>query len=145
MRKIWTQLGLTPWEYEIARLAEISGNEHEAKNKVVMEWMRAGDFKPLLWMIKKEGILRGPVLSLLAEMLATGQLTIQKSKGRPQDPEAAARDQFVAATYEDCRTDPELKEVRSEDLFRSVGSISGVGEDSVRQAVSEKRKRKSRR
>ena len=145
MRKIWTQLGLTPWEYEIARLAEISGNEHEAKNKVVMEWMRAGDFKPLLWMIKKEGILRGPVLSLLAEMLATGQLTIQKSKGRPQDREAAARDQFVAATYEDCRTDPELKEVRSEDLFRSVGSISGVGEDSVRQAVTEKRKRKSRR
>ena len=99
MRKIWTQLGLTPWEYEIASLADVSGNEHEAKNKVVTEWMRAGDFKPLLWMIKKEGILRGPALSLLARMLATGQLTFKGGPGRPQDPEAAVRDQFAADTY----------------------------------------------
>src|SRR5262245_24061386 len=145
MRKIWTQLGLTPWEYEIASLAEVSGNEHEAKNKVVTEWMRAGDFKPLLWMIKKEGVLRGPVLGLLAHMIATGQLTLQRGRGRQPDPEAAARDQFAADTYEDCRTDPELEKVRSDDLFRSVGSISGVGEDSVRQAVTTKRKPKPRR
>jgi|SRR5262249_38526735 len=144
MRKIWTQLGLTPWEYEIARLAEVSGNEHEAKNKVVMEWMRAGDFNPLLWMVKKERILREPVLTLLVEMITTGQLTVKKGRGRPQDPETAAKDQFAADTYEDCRNDPELKEVRSDDLFRSVGSISSVGEESARQAVTTKRKRKLR-
>ena len=144
MRKIWTQLGLTPWEYEIASLAEVSGNEHEAKNKVVMKWMRAGDFNPLLWMIEKEGILRGPALGLLAQMLATGRLRVKKGRGRPQDPETAAKDQFAAATYEDCRNDPELKDVRSDDLFRSVGSISSVGEESARQAVTTKRKRKLR-
>jgi len=145
MRKVWTQLGLKPWEYEIARLAEVSGNEHEAKNKVVMEWMRAGDFRPLLSMVKKERILREPILTLLIEMLATGQLTVKKGRGRQLDPEAAARDQFAADTYEDCRTDPELEKVRSDDLFRSVGSISGVGEGSVRQAVTTKRKPKPRR
>ena len=145
MRKIWTQLGLKPWEYEIARLAEINGNEHEAKNKVVMDWMRAGDFDPLLWMIKKEGILRGPALGLLAQMLATGRLRVKKGRGRPQDPETAAKDQFAAATYEDCRNDPELKDVRSDDLFRSVGSISSVGEESVRHALTTKRKGKPRR
>jgi len=144
MRKIWTQLGLTPWEYEIASLAEVSGNEHEAKNKVVMKWMRAGDFNPLLWMIEKEGILRGPALGLLVQMIATDQLVVKKGPGRPQDPEAAAKDQFAAATYEDCRNDPELKDVRSDDLFRSVGSISSVGEESARQAVTTKRKRKLR-
>ena len=144
MRKIWTQLGLTPWEYEIARLAEATGNEHEAKNKVVMKWMRAGDFNPLLWMIKKEGILRGPALGLLVQMIATGQLVVKKGPGRPQDPEAAAKDQFAADTYEDCRNDPELKEVRSDDLFRAVGSISSVGDDSVRQALTAKRTHKRR-
>ena len=144
MTKIWDQMGLTPWDYEIAGLQEEAGmNEWEAKNKVVMKWMRAGDFNPLLWMIKKEGILRGPALGLLVQMIATGQLKVKKGRGRPQDPEAAAKDQFAADTYEDCRNDPELKEVRSDDLFRSVGSISGVGEDSVRGAVTGKRKPKS--
>ena len=50
----------------------------------------------------------------------------------------------TSATYEDCRNDPELKDVRSDDLFRSVGSISSVGEESARQAVTTKRKRKLR-
>src|SRR5262249_43650122 len=140
-RKIWTQLGLEPWEYEFNSIAVETGMAaHEAKNKVVMEWMRAGNFEPLLWMIKKEGMLRQPIVGLLAQMIATGQLTFKKGGGRPPGQEAAAKDRFAADTYEDCRTDPELEEVSSDDLFRTVGSVSGVGEDSVRQAVKNKRK-----
>jgi hypothetical protein len=146
MRKVWDQLKLKPWDYQIARLGEAQGLSWDAaREAVVMEWMRAGNFDPLLAMIKESriGVRHGPVLNLLVKMIESGQLTLQRGNGRPLDPEAAARDKFVADTYEDCRTDPELKEVRSEDLFRSVGSISGVGEDSVRQAVTDKRKRKS--
>jgi hypothetical protein len=145
MRKVWDQLKLKPWDYEIASLAEVSGNEHEAKNKVVMKWMQAGDFRPLRWMIKKEGVLRGPVLHLLARMLATDQLTLKGGRGRPQDLEAAARDEFAADTYEDSRTHLRLedgKEVGSDDLFRAVGSVVGTGQESVRQAVTARRKRK---
>ena len=142
-RKIWTQLGLESWEYEFNSVAVETGTTaHEAKNKVVMEWMRAGNFQPLLWMIKKEGMLRQPIVNLLAQMIATGQLTFKKGRGRRTDPEAAARDRFAADTYEDCRTDPELEEVTSDDLFRTVGSVVATGEDSVRQAVKNKRKPK---
>jgi hypothetical protein len=140
MRKIWEQLGLKPWEYEFNSIAAETGmTAHEAKNKVVMKWMQAGDFRPLVWMIKKEGMLRQPIVNLLAEMLASGQLSFKRRRGRSPDPEAGARDQFAADTYEDCSTDPELAGVGSDELFRTVGSISGVGEDSVRQAVTAKR------
>ena len=136
-RKIWTQLGLEPWEYELNSIAVDTGmTAHEAKNKVVMEWMRAGDFRPLLWMIRKEGMLRAPVVGLLARMIATGQLRVKKGRGRRPDPEAAARDQFAADTYEDF-----LKhyEVGSDELFEILGSVTGKGEGSVRQAVTAKR------
>src|SRR5262249_13144667 len=145
MTKIWDQMGLTPWGYEIAGLQGEAGmNEWEAKNKVVMKWMQAGDFRPLLAMIKESGVLRGPALGLLARMLASGQLVLRSGPGRPPDPEAAVRGQFAADTYEDCRecfrVDDTGEPIPSDVLFDVLGSITGVGEDSVRQAVKAKRK-----
>jgi hypothetical protein len=148
MKKIWEQFkeqtGLEPWEYQIASLAEVGGDEYEVRDKVVMEWMQAGDFRPLLWMIKKQGHLRGAVLNLLAQMLADGQLTLKAGRGPPQDPEAAVAHQYAADAYEDCRNDPELKELSSDDLFDVVGSAFGSSEQSVRQAVTAKRKPKTK-
>ena len=34
MRKVWSQLGLTPWDYEIAFRAERGMPEHEAKSSI---------------------------------------------------------------------------------------------------------------
>jgi hypothetical protein len=149
MTKIWDQLKLDPWDYEIAVLGDTSGMPwHQARSKVVMKWMRAGDFRPLLAMIKETGILRGPEVGLLAQMLASGQLVLRNGPGRPPDPEAAVRDQFAADTYEDCRecfrVDDTGEPIPSDVLFDVLGSITGVGEDSVRQAVKAKRKSKSR-
>jgi hypothetical protein len=137
MRKIWEQLGLTPWDYEINLIAEQSGDLHKAKSLVIMKWMKAGDLRPLLAQIRKEGVLRGPVLGLLVQMIETGELTYRKGRGHPQDPEAAARGQFAADTYEDFQ-----EEVGSGDLFRAIGKVTGVGEESVRQAVTNRRKPK---
>jgi hypothetical protein len=89
--------------------------------------------------LKKERLLRGPVLGLLREMIDTGQLTVKTGRGRRPDPEAAIRDEFAADTYEDFLKD---HQVSSDDLFRVIGSVTGVGDDSVRQAVTAKRKPK---
>jgi hypothetical protein len=66
MRKIWNQLGLDPWDYEINLLADKGMNAWKAKSFVIMKWMQAGDLRPLSAAIKKDGVLRGPVLGLLA-------------------------------------------------------------------------------
>ena len=124
-------------------------NEWEAKNKVVMEWMQAGDFRPLLAMIKESqiGVLRGPALGLLVQMLADGRLVLQRGNGHPPDLEAAVRDEFAADIYEDCRStlrdDDTGGPVPSEALFEIVGSMAGKGPDSVRKAVKAKRKSES--
>jgi hypothetical protein len=146
-RRIWDQLGqlgVTPWDYKIASLRKAGMSEDEAKNKVVMEWMQAGNFRPLLARIKENGILRGPVLGLLAQMLASGQLTLKAGPGRPPDPEAAVRDQFAADIYEDCRecfvVDDTGRPIPSDALFEIVGSMMDVGDESVKKALKAKRK-----
>jgi hypothetical protein len=136
MRKIWNQLGLDPWDYEINLLADKGMNAWKAKSFVIMKWMQAGDLRPLSAAIKKDGVLRGPVLGLLAKMIDTGQLTFRKGRGRPDDPEAAARNKFVADIYEDFLRE---YQVSSDDLFRAIGSVSGASEQSVRQAVTTRR------
>src|SRR6516225_229914 len=137
MRKVWSQLksqlNLEPWDWEINLLHEQGMSEHEAKCYVIMKWMKAGNFKPMLASIKENKVLRAPVLSLLAQMIETGQLTFKKGRGRPSDPEAAVRDLFAADAYEDF-----LKhhQVKSDVVFRALGRVAGVSEESVRQAVT---------
>jgi hypothetical protein len=104
MRKVWDQLKLKPWDYEIARLGEAQGlSWAAAREAVVMEWMRAGKFAPLLEMIKESrvGVRHGPVLGLLVQMIESRQLVLRNGPGRPLDLEAAAKNKFVADTV--CR------------------------------------------
>jgi hypothetical protein len=142
MRKPWNELGLTPWDYEINLLADQKGmNPWVAKSHVIMRWMQAGDFRPLLAQIKKEGVLRGPALGLLVRMIESGELTFRKGRGRPNDPEASVRDQFAADTYEEFLKD---HQVSSDDLFRVIGKVTAASVESVRQAVTTKRKAKGK-
>jgi hypothetical protein len=99
MKKIWNQLGAGPWDYEIDVLNVEQGmDRYKAKSHVIMKWMKAGDPRPLLAAIKEDGVLRGPVLSLLAQMIESGQLTFKMGRGHPADPEAAVRGQLAADT-----------------------------------------------
>ena len=112
--------------------------EHEARSFVIMRWMKAGNFRPMLAAIKKNGLLREPVLGLLVQMIETGELAFkQKGRGRPPDPEADVRNLFNADVYEDFLRH---YQVSSEGLFEAIGSVSGVGHESARQAVKAKRK-----
>jgi hypothetical protein len=150
LTKIWDKLGVTPWEFKIASLRERGMPEHDAWNAVVMEWMQAGNFRPLLAMIKDNpivGLRGGPVLNLLAQMLASGRLVVPRGNGHPVDLEAGVRDQFAADIYEDgresFRVDDTGEPIPSEALFEIVGSMAGKSPDSVRKAVKAKRKAKS--
>jgi hypothetical protein len=138
MRKIWNQLGLEPWDYEINLRIDQGMDQQKAKELVIQRWMQAGDLRPLSAAIKKDGLLRGSVLSLLVQMIDTGQLMVPAKQGRPQDPEAAARDEFAADTYEDFLKD---HVVGSDHLFRAVAEVCGVSEQSVRQAVTDRRRK----
>jgi hypothetical protein len=137
MKKVFDQIGADPWDYEIDQLRVEQGmNPWDAKDFVIMKWMQAGDFRPLLAQIKREGVLRGSALGLLVRMLQSGQLVLKnEGRGRPDDPEAAVRDDLAAYTYEDLR-----KEVASADLFRELAKVAGVSEESVRMAVANARR-----
>jgi hypothetical protein len=140
MKKVWNQLGAGPWDYEIDALrVEQRMDLYKAKCLVIMKWMQAGDLRPMLAAIKKDGVLRGPVLGLLVQMIESGQLAFKKGgRGRRPDPEAAVRDHLAADIYEDFLKD---HQVSSDDLFRAIGSVAGVSVESVRQAVTTKRRR----
>src|SRR5262249_51155789 len=128
MTKVWDKLGLEPWDYEIAFRSDQGMDQHKAEELVIRRWMRAGDLRPLSSMIRKHGLLAGPILATLLKMIDKGQLVVNRSKGRPQDPEADARDEFAADTYEDFQ---QYYKVGSDDLFRAVAAVCGVSEQVV--------------
>jgi len=146
LTEVWDKLGVTAWQFKIVSLRERGMPEWDAWNAVVMEWMQAGNFEPLLEMIKDNPIggLRGPVLDLLAQMLKDGRLVVPPGNGRPVDLEAAVRNEFAADIYEDnrerWRDDDTGKPLASEVLFEAVGSLAGKSPDTVRQAVKARRK-----
>jgi hypothetical protein len=72
-------------------------------------------------------------------MIDSGQLTVKTGRGRRPDPEADIRDEFAADTYEEFLKD---YEVSSDDLFRVIGSVAGVSDESIRQAVTARRRPK---
>ena len=136
-KRVWSEIGLDPWDYEIALRIDQGMEPWQAKGHVIRRWMRAGDLRPLSATIRKDGLLRGPILELLGEMIESGQLTARKGRGHPQDPEAGVRDEFAADTYEEF-----LKEavVGSDDLFEAVAQVCCISVESVRQAVTARRK-----
>jgi len=138
MKKVWNQLGLDPWDFEIVLRVDQGMDEQKAKEHVIQRWMEAGDLRPLSAAAKKQGWVRGPVLALLVKMIDEGQLVVNKGRGRPQDPEAAVRDEFAADTYEEFL---KYYEIESADLFETVAAVCGVSEQVVRQAVTVRRSR----
>jgi hypothetical protein len=139
MKKVLAKMGLEHWEYEVHRLWKEGMSEHDAKTKVVTDRMLAGDFRPLLSIIKENGVLRGPPLHLLAEMLADKRLTLKKGRGHPVDPEADFRDGLVADAYDYWRS----RGVGHDDLVRNIGEVAGISPDAVRGAVTKRRKPKA--
>jgi hypothetical protein len=139
MKKVWDQLKIDPWDYEIELRIEQGMERWEATGHVVSRWMRAGDLRPLSAIAKRQGVLRGPILGLLVQMIDEGRLVVPAGRGRPQDPEADARDEFAADTYEEFLKDP--IGVGSDDLFGAVARVCGVSEQVVRQAVTARRSR----
>ena len=136
MTKVWDKLKLDPWDYEI-ELRDAQGMaRHKAEEHVIQRWMQAGDLRPLSALIRKHGLLAGPILTLLMQMIDNGWLVVNRGRGRPTDPEADARDEFAADTYEDFQ---QYYKVGSDDLFRAVAAVCGVSEQIVRQAVTARR------
>jgi hypothetical protein len=136
MTKVWDKLKLDPWDYEIELRVDQGMDRNKAEELVIQRWMQAGDLRPLSALIRKHGLLAGPILTLLMQMIENGWLVVNRGRGRPEHPVAATRDEFAADTYLDFQ---QYYKVGSDDLFRAVAAVCGVSEQTVRQAVTARR------
>jgi hypothetical protein len=88
------------WKIKVATLmANRRLSYKAAMTEVVIEWMTAGNYKPLAAAIR-EGRVNPKWLALLADQIESGRLALKRDKGgRPKDPEAKFRNGQVAALY----------------------------------------------
>jgi hypothetical protein len=138
MNKVWTDLGIAPWEAMIDFFVSERGiDPAKAKTFVTMYWMWHGDFRPLLAAIK-QGAVNQDVLNHLGVMLIEGRLKLdRRRKGRPKNPEANIRDILAAKAYE--HSAPNW-DGGSDELFEYIADRLGMSVENVRQAVTSWRK-----
>jgi hypothetical protein len=127
--------GQPEWEIEIAFYVEYFGMPPvEARAFTIQRWMHAGDLRPLAAAIE-EGPLDVVVLEKLRRMINDGRLKVVP--GSPRKPERHARDMLAFLTYE-------ASEVPSDEAFEEISKGLGIGNKSVRKAVSDWRKTRTR-
>ena len=128
--------GRNLWDMEIELLTKIDIPLDEARNETIIRWMEMGDLHPLAAAIT-EGYASDEVLKRLAELVSRGaQLTVKRGRGKPKQAAKAARDLIFWLMYEG-------HSKRSDDEFREIAKKFGVSEQTVRQAVTKFRWRRT--
>lgn len=137
MTKLWDTVGADPWDIAVAHAVKGGCDRHKARTGVIMYWMWHGDLRPLAAAISQGRQLDQGVLDLLALMVLEGRLkVIPPKRGRPRNPEADIRNLIAAMAYEE-------SDGNSDKLFEHIPETLGTSPQSVRQAVTTQRKRKS--
>src|SRR5882672_11988645 len=123
-----------PWEVDIAVHTQKGIDPNKALTVTILRWMWLGDFRPLVWAIRKGYVIDEAVLNLLANMIEDRRIEIKRKKGgRPREVDKFARDYIAALMYEKT-TAPR----KSERTFKDIadGLIGGPrGDGTARQAV----------
>jgi hypothetical protein len=128
-----------PWEIEIAHHIKQGSKPDVARPFTMIRWAYHGDLRPLAAAIK-EGHVPDEVLCFLAEMIDAGRLQMKpRRRGRPQMPEAFARNLGAAFAYEAKSSDES-----SDEAFKRIAAMLAKSPESVRHAVTRKRKTKNK-
>ena len=131
--------GQNLWDIEWAYNVEHRRiNPDNARTFVILRWLCLGDLRPLAAAIDEGHLLDEAVLNVLAGMIKEGRLRLKPrkaGKGRPRNksPETFARTVAAALPYEHSKHP-------SEEAFKEIAAALGIGEKSVRQAVTAWRK-----
>jgi hypothetical protein len=124
------------WETEISWWIEGGLPPDIARGLTIMRWAYYGDLRPLSETIKAGPPFDPALLGFLVEMIDSGRLQVkQPRRGSPKRPQAFARNLLAAIAYEE-----KDGSESSEEAFERIASILGISPQSVRQAVTRKRK-----
>jgi|SRR6516165_11832292 hypothetical protein len=125
------------WEYEIALWTERGLDPDEARFATIGRWMCNNKLRPLAAAIRK-GQVDGAILSLLADLIDDGRLTVKplkrdapKKPGRPSTRNPGIYPRNVAAFY--------LRDRRKKSE-EEIADILGMTKQSVHQAIIAVRK-----
>jgi hypothetical protein len=133
-----------PWDVEIGYLINQRGFDlDKARTLTVLRWMYWGDLRPLAATIYEAGdndlptiTLEKALLKYLARMIVEGRLTAQPpSRNKPQQVGKFARDYTAWFLYEEL-----IRDTTSAEAIRQVAKALGIGEQTVRQAITYWRK-----
>jgi len=123
------------WETEIEYWESRGMSFNDARTTVIIRWARQGDLRPLAAAIEA-GPLDPPVLNLLSWLIREDRLRVVPAKrGSPRKPEAFPRNILAARAYE-------ALDGPSEKRFEVIAEAIGMGDKTVRRAVSWWRKNK---
>jgi hypothetical protein len=130
-RKLDQIAGEYLWDIEEAFYVNKRGFDPEkARTFVILHWLWRGDLHPLAAAISEGHQLDQAVLNLLAILIYEGRVTIKPRKGgAPKKLGKAARDIAAALLYEN-------HSGNSDEAFAEIADAIGMGEESVRQAVT---------
>jgi hypothetical protein len=143
-RKLDQILDERPWDVEIGYLINQRGFDLDrARTLTVLRWMYWGDLRPLAAAIYETGnndlpkiTLEKALLNYLARMIVEGRLTAQPpSPNKPQQVGKFARDYTAWFLYDEL-----IKDTTSVEAVRQVAKALGIGEQSVRNAITYWRK-----
>jgi hypothetical protein len=129
------------WEAEFAFYVNHKGFDHDkALTWVILRWLWHGDLRPLSWAIWQGYGLDEAVLNALAIEIDAGRLAAKpyvKTNSRPKDPAKFIRDYIAAEGYNIFIRAGKS----SEEAFVEVADYLSTSPETVRRAVTERRKK----
>jgi hypothetical protein len=125
---------IDPWEIEISDAIEHGAKPDVARAFTVIRWAYHGDLRPLSAALKSDPV-DDAVLAFLGDMIDKGRLQMKPRSGHPVNPEVVARDILVATAYE-----AKDEDEKSGDAIKRLADAMAMSTQSVRQAITAKRK-----
>jgi hypothetical protein len=135
------------WDIETAFYVKSCAiDPDKARTFTMFRWLWLGDLRPLEAAIVEGREIPQAVLNLLADMIADDLVgksppyrlkAVSRRRGRPKEPGTAIRNRIAALAYE--TEDGE----KSDEAFKRIAAALGTSHQTIRQAVTSFRNRRS--
>jgi hypothetical protein len=143
----------TPWGIQASRLQQGGCSPENARDLVILDWLRKGDTRPLADLLRTGIVPSSLVLSYLASMLhpadgtedAVSYMLVPKrrreGRGANDNPEIEIRDQLIADNIE--RLMREIGPGGYDAAVKQLSTLIGLSEKTIRNAYDLRKRRRS--